>query len=395
MLLSPLSLRAKYKHYFSAIQSGSILKIFVCLHSILSSRTVCLYKCRDKIAGTSKKEAKYAQLVRLFKLPALDKVISGISLLVIDLLFPTHATIHLVMDRTNWKFGNRHINVLVLGFLFHNHSIFIPLVWVDLGDKRKRGNSNYEDRKNLIDKFFSLVGENTSRFVLVADREFLGSDFWAYLKDKGLHFVVRIRQFTYLTLCSQCFNLSKKEVIVWIQQEVVRNGKFVFDLPFGGKFYRVVVVKNNQKYPKKGNEYLFLLSNLKQENEILAYYTFRWKIECCFRHMKTNGFNLEEISFKEQQKIDCIFAMASLAYVFAIQEAVIDLETEKPIPLKRYTDKIEKTIKEYPEISLFRYGYEIVQNQQKNTTVSVFIQQNKNKIITIEGKKYQITEISV
>ncbi len=110
--------------------------------------------------------------------------------------------------------------------------------------------------------------------------QFLGTDFWAYLKDKGLHFVIRIRQFTYLELCSQCFNLSKKEVIVWIQQEVARNGKFVFDLPFGGKFYRVVVVKNNQKYPKKDNEYLFLLSDLKQENEILTYYTFRWKIEC-------------------------------------------------------------------------------------------------------------------
>ena len=119
-----------------------------------------------------------------------------------------------------------------------------------------------------------------------------------------------------------------------------------------------------------------------------------------FQHLKTNGFNLEEIHFKDQKKIDCIFAMAALAYVFAIQEAIIDLETAKTIPLKRYTDKIEKTVKEYPVISLFRwgchqYGYEIIQNQQKNTTVSIFIQQNKDKIITIEGKKYQITEISV
>lgn len=92
--------------------------------------------------------------------------------------------------------------------------------------------------------------------------------------------MLRIRQFTYLELCSQCFNLSKKEVIVWIQQEVASNGKFVFELPFKGRFYRVVVVKNSQKSPKKGNEYLFLLSDLKQENEILAYSIFRWKIEC-------------------------------------------------------------------------------------------------------------------
>ena len=112
--------------------------------------------------------------------------------------------------------------------------------------------------------------------------------------------------------------------------------------------------------------------------------------------MKSNGFNLEEIHFKDQQKIDCIFAMATLAYIFAIQEAIIDLETiGLAIPLKRYTDKIEKTVKEYPEISLFRYGYEIIQNQQRDTMVTIFIQQNKDKIITIEGKKYRITEISV
>jgi hypothetical protein len=128
----------------------------------------------------------------------------------------------------------------------------------------------------------------------------LGADFGAYLKDKGLHFVIRIRQFTYLELCSECFNLTKKEVVVWIQNEVARKGIFVFDLPFEGKIYRVVVVKNTQKYPKKGNEYLFLLTDLKKEEEILAYYAYRWKIECCFHHMKTNGFNLEEINFKNQ-----------------------------------------------------------------------------------------------
>jgi hypothetical protein len=185
--LSPLSLRAKYKHYFSDIQSGNILKIFVFLHCILSSRTVCLYKCRDKIAGNSKKEAKYSQLIRLFKISDLGKIISGVSLLIVNLLFTNKDTIYLVMDRTNWKFGNRHINVLVLGFLLHNNSIFIPLVWIDLGEKRKRGNSNYEDRKNLLNKFFNLVGENTSRFVLLADRDWavltvFGSRFWGLLE---------------------------------------------------------------------------------------------------------------------------------------------------------------------------------------------------------------------
>ena len=71
--------------------------------------------------------------------------------------------------------------------------------------------------------------------------------------------------------------------------------------------------------------------------------------------------------------------MVALAYIFAIQEAIIELETTKLIPLKRYTDKIEKTVKQYPVISLFRHGYEIIQNQQQNTIVSIFIQQIRTK----------------
>lgn len=395
-MLSPLSLRTKYRHYFPGIQAGSVLKIFLLLHCILSSRTICLYKCRDKIAGTGSKDAKYARLVRLFKSADLEKIIGGIGILIADLLFPADRPVTLVMDRTNWKFGNRHVNLLVLGFLFCDNRVFIPLVWMDLGGKRKRGNSSHEDRKALIDRFLDLVGGKVSRFVLLADREFIGADFWGGLKDRGLRFAIRIRQFTYLDICSQCFNLTRREAAAWIRQEVARNGRFAFDLPFDGRFYRVVVVKNRKIQPRdKEPEYLFLLSDLKQDAEILAYYAYRWKIESCFKHLKTNGFNVEEVHFKEERKITCLFAIAALAYVFAVREALIELEKTKPIPLKRYTDKVEKTTTLYPAISIFRYGYQIIQNQQQDSIVGIFLEQNNNKEITVEGKTYLITEISV
>lgn len=53
----------------------------------------------------------------------------------------------LVIDRTNWKYGSTHRNLLVLGILCNNQ--FVPLIARNLGSKRKRGNSSYQDRIDL------------------------------------------------------------------------------------------------------------------------------------------------------------------------------------------------------------------------------------------------------
>jgi len=40
---------------------------------------------------------------------------------------------HLLLDRTDWQFGKRKINLLVIGLLYKD--VFIPLVWKDLEKK--------------------------------------------------------------------------------------------------------------------------------------------------------------------------------------------------------------------------------------------------------------------
>ena len=46
----------------------------------------------------------------------------------------------LAMDRTNWKFGKRHINILTVGIVVNK--VAIPIVWKVLPQGTKRGNSN-------------------------------------------------------------------------------------------------------------------------------------------------------------------------------------------------------------------------------------------------------------
>lgn len=65
-----------------------------------------------------------------------------ISKLVISSL--PHVNFILTLDRTNWQFGKKDINILLLALVYKN--ISIPLCWELLN---KRGNSSFEERNSV------------------------------------------------------------------------------------------------------------------------------------------------------------------------------------------------------------------------------------------------------
>ncbi|MBK8562423.1 MAG: transposase [Saprospiraceae bacterium] len=78
-------------------------------------------------------------------------------------------------------------------------------------------------------------------------------------------------------------------------------------------------------------------------------YRKRWGIEVFFLHCKTNGFNMEDLNFKNLEKVQLLMALAAVAYVFSLLNGLIK-EGVKPIALKNYRDKKARSI------SLFRLG---------------------------------------
>lgn len=109
----------------------------------------------------------------------------------------------------------------------------------------------------------------------------------------------------------------------------------------------------NFKYDPK-EPYIFFLSDLDNAKDILKYYTQRWKIECCFRHLKTNGFNLEDMNLKKDNKIMLMVAVVIVTYALAIKEGVLKY-LQKQIRMKHY-----KNGKVYLEMSIFRKGLEVL-----------------------------------
>ena len=206
----------------------------------------------------------------------------------------------LTMDRTNWKFGKSNINFLVLGVAYKGMAI--PLFWYLLD---KRGNSNYGERIKIIEDFIEVFGKGKIK-VLVADREFVGKEWFKWLKKNNIPFVQRvmknhqIKTGKGLVAVSSIFShLAIGEYSIYSKKKTV----------YGYEGLSIVGLKLK-------DEYLILATNI-EPNNALALYKRRWEIETLFSAFKRRGFNLEETHMSDPKKMDTLFTILSLAFVWS------------------------------------------------------------------------------
>ena len=96
-----------------------------------------------------------------------------------------------MLDRTNWEFGKRKINLLVIGLLYKD--VFIPLVWEDL---EKKGNSSSKECLDLVDqllKWWQYSEVDLPELYITGDRDFIGYSWLRGLEKREINFVMRIR----------------------------------------------------------------------------------------------------------------------------------------------------------------------------------------------------------
>jgi len=187
------------KQFFPIHSKRMVNNFLLLIICIVQSRTACLYKCRDKIVGTTKKKDKnkpssnYMRLIRFFKMDCVNEFISGIQMLLMSIVQVESK--YLVIDRSNWKIGSKNVNLLTIGGLLSD--TFIPLHWLQLD---KRGNSNWQERKKVLERLsilFQRVGRSIEGMILLADREFIGDKWLECLRSHNISFVIRLRENIY------------------------------------------------------------------------------------------------------------------------------------------------------------------------------------------------------
>lgn len=253
-------------------------------------------------------------------------------------LIPFKGPYKLTLDRTNWKFGQTNINILVLGVIYEG--ISLPLLWTFLGNKR--GNSDQKERIALMQRFMRLFGLQAIEFV-TADREFIGDMWWQFLIDHKIRFFIRMRENMKLYIP------HKGEVkAFWLFHNLPLNTAYFYP--------KIVQVKGNWVYlsgmkyvNQKGNIEYLIVASYDQSTQALVFYKQRWQIETMFRAFKTAGFNLESTHLTDYERLDKLLMLVALAFVWAYKVGIYQHNNIKKIKIKKH-GRLEK--------SFFAYGLE-------------------------------------
>jgi len=277
--------------------------------AIIRSRSVNLQKIAESIEGKAQVESNYRRVQRLFQLQEIDY---NITAKLLSSVLPDDEKWILTMDRTNWKLGKSNINLLVLGVAYKGMSI--PLLWdfltIQEDDIRrgKRGNSNSDERKSIIKRFIELFGVEKIE-ALTADREFIGEEWFKWLEDNKIPFVIRIRNTTTLNE-RQLGTSNTKDLFKHIQKDEF-YGFGECDI-LGRRLHLGGIEATKSKEP------LMLVSNRPMNTNTISIYQKRWEIETMFGAFKSKGFNLEESKLSEGYKIQKLMALLSIAFVWSI-----------------------------------------------------------------------------
>lgn len=345
------------KRFFPVHRKCVVKVMMLLVQCILRCRTVCLYKCRSEVGiVVGKKDIKlhtaYTRLIRFFKIKKIDAFCVGIIRLIIYLI-DFQGAIYLSIDRTNWKIGKTNINVLYIGLILPD-GIFIPVLWQLLD---KRGNSSEQERRQLLERFFKVWQHHTDHeFVLLADREFIGVQWFCFLKKVEFSFVIRARWQDYWAEVSIALNKTIAKAESHMLNQINRHGYFQTRIILNGEVLYYTVFPNTSKRTKKKDKWLVLISDKQNLKWLKQSFPKRWGIEVFFYHSKTNGFNLEDLNLTNLEKASLMIAVVAICYVLSILKG-IKCQRTRPIPVKN------STIKKSKSISLFRLGYDNLKNE--------------------------------
>lgn len=250
---------------------------------------------------------------------------------------------YLCLDRTNWKIGKSDVNVLVLAVV--TEKFRVPLMWTLLAHS---GNSTTAQRIDLLRRYLARFDASTVR-MLLADREFIGQEWFAFLKEKGIPFAIRLKEEQIIRVNGRELSLRSwlsrcKGVRGFTAVLPAKAGQPDLELHFGAR--RI-----------KGGELLIVASSLPiSGSRILRYYRKRWFIECLFADSKTKGLNLEDTRLTLARKLSLLIAITAIAIALVCRAAAKLLGQKYPA----------RKTHGYCERSWFRTGFDEVRRRLRS-----------------------------
>lgn len=265
-------------------------------------KTVNLSELATVLHSKAKVDSNFKRLQRFFNwltsLNSYQEIVTDLVIVVLDL---KNKKSDLALDRTDWKFGKKHINILTLGVNFKG--ISIPLAWISLG---RAGNSKTIDRISILKRVIDKINVNS----FTADREFIGAEWFQFLINSKIPSYIRIKEDTQVLRRNGNYTIGLRDLC-----KAVKCGKKTvykdLHVLLGVEVY--IAVSRNFK-----GELLIVVTNA-CPYKALKMYKKRWAIETLFGYLKTKGFCFEDTHMTDLKKIDAWMFLLTLAVVWTLK----------------------------------------------------------------------------
>jgi len=298
--------------------------------ALIQVKTVSLGQISSVMQGRAKPDSHYKRCQRFLR--HFDLPFAEVAVLVIKLLGINPPFI-ISIDRTDWYLGETPLNILMLSLVYQG--VAFPLLWTVL---EKKGCSDTKERIELLEKYVRLLSHDSIEFV-TADREFIGRDWFSYLRRKKIAFRIRIKENMRVSNARGNKMVSAKNLF--------RTQKAGVGVLLCGR--RTVLTEEVSLMGLRTceGEYVIVASSAESQ-EILADYSKRWKIETLFGCLKTRGFCLEQTHVTEKERLEKLLALLTVAFCWAYIIGEWLARTD-PIKIKKH-GRLAK--------SLFRHGFD-------------------------------------
>lgn len=294
--------------------------------AMIQARTVVLYTLKTHVTLPGSVETRYQRLLRFVQFDIPDGLFTRFAL-----SFVPEGNLWLIVDRTNWKLGKQDVNILLLSAVWNGFSL--PLMWTLLPHG---GNSSQRVRLELMERFLAVC---THRPVcgLLADREFIGRDWFTFLDQRGIAPCIRLRADSTAggVPVWACFKkVETGEVRVWHRATIIYGVKL-----------RVCATKN------AAGEMLYLAYRGYARKNLLRY-AQRWHTENLHAALKTRGFNLEDTGLTRSERVSTLLHALSIAFIWCCLTGELQA-IRQPRKRKKHGSH---------EISIFRLGLDHLQD---------------------------------
>lgn len=325
-------------HFSNHLNLARIRLICLFINALCKVKSVNFSKLSLGFDSTASGSSNYRRIQRFFK--EVDLPLEFVAKFIFALL-PQKDSLVLVMDRTNWKFGSNNINILMLGVSYKNIAFPILFKMMD-----KRGNSNTAERIDLIQKFIQWFGKDCID-CLLADREFVGDDWFNFLNLNNIRYHIRIRN-NFKIYCPK----KQKEITAWhlfhnLKVGELRHYKQIMKMH--GEYCYLSGIKTMQE----GKINYCIIVSFNKPEESLQYYAKRWQIETLFKAFKTSGFNIEDTHVTHQERLEKLIALVMIAFLWCYKIGDYIDNQIKPIKIKNHGRRA---------VSVFKLGLDYLSN---------------------------------